>query len=158
MAHGLHRVGVVSAGTHVRRGHALVGVGSLLDNDLLVAALARAAAHADEPEETAANGKGNADPEDGKHACGPRRFNVVRVEHGAEDRDEGAVEGGGGRGRGDDEESLRLRNCVSTIHGDILIAGKLTVEMMVVIRLPHLLKMAEMPTRTSAMVNTRASM
>lgn len=108
MTHRLYGVPRIRAVPQVRRGDALVRVGGLLDDDLLVAALAGAAAHADEPEEAGADGEGDADPEDGEHAGGPRGFDLVGVEHGAEDGDEGAVEGGGGRGRGDHEERLGL--------------------------------------------------
>lgn len=69
----------IPATAHIRRGHALVGVRRLLDDNLLVGALARAAAHADEPEEAAADGERDADPEDGEHLGGPRGLDVVGV-------------------------------------------------------------------------------
>jgi hypothetical protein len=92
-AHIVHLMRV-SAGTHVRRSHPLVGVRRLLDDDLLVGALARAAARADEPEEAATDGEGDTDPEDGEHLGRPRSLDVVGVENGAEDGDEGTVERG----------------------------------------------------------------
>lgn len=49
--------------------NALVRVGSLLDDDLLVGRLAGAAAHADEPEEAGRDGEGDGEPEDGEHLC-----------------------------------------------------------------------------------------
>lgn len=48
-------------------GNALVGVGGLLDDDLLVRRLAGAAADGDEPEEAGGDGEGDTEPESGEH-------------------------------------------------------------------------------------------
>lgn len=104
-AHILHLVRVPAA-THIRRGNPLVGVRRLLDDDRLVAALAGAAAGADEPEEAAGDGENHAGPENGQHLGGPGSLDVVGLENGAEDGDEGAVESG--------------RGCCCCDHGDSL--------------------------------------
>lgn len=85
---------VVSAGAQIRTGNALVRVRRLLDNDLLVGALARAAAHGNEPEEAGGQRKGDADPERAQHLGAHRGLDVVRLEHGFEDGDERGVECG----------------------------------------------------------------
>ena len=94
----------------VRARNALVGVGCLLHNDLLVARLAGAAADGDEPEETGSDGEGDADPEDGEHLVAHRGLDLVGFEDGLEDADEGGVQGGGGDGCGQEEDSLRLES------------------------------------------------
>lgn len=95
-------------GAHVGRGNALVGVGSLLDDDLLVGRLAGAAADADEPEEARGNGKGDGEPDDGHHLLAEVGVDVVGFEHGVEDTDEGSVDTGRGTGCGNTENGLSL--------------------------------------------------
>jgi hypothetical protein len=64
-----------------RASNTLVGVRCLLNADLLMRALAAAAAHAEEPEESRRETKSNGEPEDRQHLAA----------------------------RGDDEDGLRLR-------------------------------------------------
>lgn len=87
-------------------GDALVGVRSLLDADLLVARLAGAAAHAEEPEETGGNAESDTEPHDGEHLLAESGIDVVWLEDGLEDTGEKGVDGGCGRRGGDDEDGL----------------------------------------------------
>lgn len=57
----------MAALTKSRAGNPLIRVRCLLHHHLLVTALSAAAAYADEPEETRADGKGDGEPEDGEH-------------------------------------------------------------------------------------------
>lgn len=94
-------------------GNTLVGVGGLLDNDLLVGRLAGAAAHRGEPEEARGNGEGNAEPKHGKHLGAQRGVNVVGFEHGFKDASERSVDCCCGRSSGEDEAGLSLGAVVS---------------------------------------------
>lgn len=94
--------------------NALVCVRRLLDANLLVRALAAAAARAEEPEETGCQAEGDGEPEDRQHLAAERGFNVVRLEHGFEDAGEHGVDGCGGDGGGEDEDCLGLGENEST--------------------------------------------
>lgn len=99
------------AGTEVGRCNTLVGVRSLLDLDLLVGRLARAAADGDEPEEAGGDREGDAEPEDGEHLGAERSLDIVGLENGFEDADEDGVDGGRSSGSSDDKDGLSLQFC-----------------------------------------------
>lgn len=90
--------------------NALISVGRLLDNNLLVRRLAGAAANGNEPEEARGNGEADADPENGHHLAAERGHNVVGLEHRVKDTGERGVDGDGQTGGGDDEDGLSLKS------------------------------------------------
>ena len=66
--HGVHLVrACAGAVAHVGAGDTLVCVGGLLDGNLLLVALAGAAADGEEPEEAGSEREGDSEPEHGKH-------------------------------------------------------------------------------------------
>jgi hypothetical protein len=85
---------------------ALIRIRRLLDTDLLVRRLAAAAAHAEEPEESARHA-------DGQHLAAHGRLDVVGLEHGVEDAGEHDVDRGRGYGGRENEYGLGLRGVVS---------------------------------------------
>jgi hypothetical protein len=91
-----------------RARNTLIRIRRLFNADLLVRRLAGAAAHAEEPEETGCETKGDGEPDDGEHLAAHGGFDVVGLEHGFEDAGEGGVDGGYGGGGGDDEDCLGL--------------------------------------------------
>jgi hypothetical protein len=88
--------------------NALVGIWRLLNADLLVRRLAAAAAHAEEPEESARHAKGDGEPHDGQHLATHRRFDVIGLEHAVEDAGEHNVHGRCGCGGREYEDGLGL--------------------------------------------------
>jgi len=155
--------GMLALGTKIRARNALIRIRSLLDADLLGSALTRAAASRDEPEETRSDGESDSEPEDREHVLAEMGLDVVRLEDGAEDADERGVDGGGGDGSAEDEDGRGLRKsnqskfAHTNLHKVNQNRAKLTVETIVVTKLPHRLKIAKMPTMISAIVVQSAS-
>jgi hypothetical protein len=92
-----------------RASNTLVGVRCLLNADLLMRALAAAAAHAEEPEESRRETKSNGEPEDRQHLAAHGGLDVVWFEYRFKNTSEDGVDGSRSCGRGDDEDGLRLR-------------------------------------------------
>lgn len=109
---------LVTTLTERRASNALIRVGRLLDNHLLLPALARAAAHAEQPEQTRCDAKGNAEPHDLQHLVTHGGVDVVGLERSVEDTSQDAVDAGGGCGGGDGEDG-RCLNYVSSSFGCI---------------------------------------
>lgn len=134
--------------------NALVRVRRLLNNHLLVPALARATAYTKQPEESGGNAECDAEPHDLEHLVAHGGFDVVGLERSAEHASQDTVDGGGGGGSCDGEDRRGLKminlNCRTNF------AEKLTVERIVVTKLPHLEKMAKNPTTNSAAVKAVA--
>ena len=151
--HRAELVAAALAGTEVGRGDALVGVGSLLGGNLLVGRLAGAAADGDEPEEARGNGEGNTEPENGEHLGAEIGLDLVWLENGVEDGDEATVDGGSSSSGGEEEDGLSLESLLVVQTCEVNCPEVLTVETMVVTRLPQRLKMAKIPTMNSATVN-----
>lgn len=103
---------LVTALAESRAGDTLVRVRRLLDNGLLMTAGARAAAHAEQPEETRCNAEGDAEPHDLQHLVAHGGFDFVVLECGLEDAGQDAVNAGCGRCGGDGEDG-RCLHCVS---------------------------------------------
>lgn len=87
-----------------RTADALVRVGRLFDNHLLVPTLAGAAAYAEQPEEAGSNAESDAEPHDLQHLVAHRGLDVVRLQRGVEDTGEDAVDTGSGCSGCDGEE------------------------------------------------------
>jgi hypothetical protein len=94
-----------------RASNTLVCVRCLLDTDLLVRALAAAAAHTQEPEESRRKTESNREPDDREHLAAHGGFDVVRLEDRFKDTSEDGVDGSRSCSRGDDEDCLRLQFC-----------------------------------------------
>ena len=103
-----HSGGVPSAGAHVGRRNAFVGVGSLLGLDLLVGRLAGAAADGDCPEEAGGGGECDGEPDPGHHVLAERGVDVVDLHRGLDDADLSAIKSCGGNGSGEDKDGLSL--------------------------------------------------
>jgi hypothetical protein len=91
-----------------RASNTLVCVRCLLDTDLLVRALAAAAAHTQEPEESRSKTKSNREPDDRQHLTAHGGLDVVGLEDRFKDTSENGVDGSRSCGRGNDEDCLRL--------------------------------------------------
>jgi hypothetical protein len=89
-------------------GDALVRVGRLLDDDLLGARLARAAACGEKPEQARGNGEGDAEPHGRQHLVAKRGLDVVRLQHSLEDASQDRVGCGSSGSRSNDEDGLSL--------------------------------------------------
>lgn len=88
---------------HVGAGDTLVCVGGLLDRNLLLVALAGAAADGEEPEEAGSEREGDSEPEHGKHLFSHAGLDVVGFHDCLENADEGRVEEGDGKSGGECE-------------------------------------------------------
>ena len=95
---------LVTALAESRAGDTLVGVRRLLDNGLLMTAGARAAAHAEQPEETRCNAEGDTEPHDLQHLVSHGGFDFVVLERGLKDAGQDAVDASCGRCGGDGED------------------------------------------------------
>lgn len=80
----------------------------LLENRLLLIALASAATRAEQPEKTRCNAERDTEPEDLQHLVAHRGVNVVGLQSGVEDTGEYAVYCCGGCGGGDGEDTRCL--------------------------------------------------
>ena len=89
----------------------LVRVWCLFHHHLLVATLAAATAHADEPEEAGSDAEGDGEPEDAEHAGAHGGIDVVGFENGLEYAGKGCIDGRCCCGGCESEDSLCLVLC-----------------------------------------------
>lgn len=132
----------------------LICVRRLLNDHLLMRALARAAAHAECPEQTGGDAEGDTNPHDLQHLVAHRGIDIVGLERGVEDARQDAVDAGCGCGGSDGEDGGGLKR--SVWRHERSESRRHTVDRIVVTRLPHLEKIAKKPTTNSAAVKTVA--
>lgn len=142
--------------THVRRSNSLIGIRGLFSNNTTAAAstgLARATTRAKCPEQATNDRKARSEPDDCKHTTAQSGVHLVIFEIGIEKAVESGVES---RccdccGKGEEGRDLYVKTHVShKIQKQGGNAYERTPETKVVTQLPNRLKMAEMPTSSSA--------
>lgn len=91
-----------------RARNTLIRIRCLLDTDLLVRALAAAAANAQEPKESRCETESEGEPDDRQHLAAHGGLDVVGLEHRFEDACENGVDGSRSCGGGKDKDCLCL--------------------------------------------------